>query len=99
MTRADYLAAEREKFIDEHLQPPGWIARIPAWLQPYPLILYWTFFRPSAIRLHVQRLAPELDGTEGVRDRLRAIREKPALRRFIFQALTTTVVTPFLATT
>ncbi len=99
MTRAEFLAAARQKFIDEHLRPPGWIARLPAWLQPYPLILYWTFFRPSAIRLYLQRLAPELDGTEGDRDRLRAFRKKPALRRFLFPALVVTIATPFLVTT
>ncbi len=59
MTRDEYLRKRREEFIDRHLALPGWMERLPPWLREYFRILYWGFFRPSALRLYLARLAQE----------------------------------------
>jgi AAA+ ATPase superfamily predicted ATPase len=59
MTRNEYLRKLREEFIDRHLALPGWMERLPPWLREYFRILYWVFFRPSALRLYLTRLAQE----------------------------------------
>lgn len=59
MTRDEYLRKLREEFIDRHLALPEWVERLPLWLQEHFRILYWSFFKPSALRLYVTRLVPE----------------------------------------
>jgi hypothetical protein len=59
MTRDEYLRKLRGEFIDRHLALPGWMERLPPWLREYFRILYWVFFRPSALRLYLDHLARE----------------------------------------
>jgi hypothetical protein len=59
MTRDEYLRKLRGEFIDRHLALPGWMERLPPWLRECFRILYWVFFRPSALRLYLARLAQE----------------------------------------
>jgi hypothetical protein len=53
MTRDEYLRRLRQEFIARHLALPGWMEQLPPWLQEYFRILYWAFFRPSALRLYL----------------------------------------------
>jgi hypothetical protein len=54
MTRDEYLRKLREEFIARHLALPGWMEQLPPWLREYFRILYWAFFRPSALRLYLR---------------------------------------------
>ncbi len=58
-------------------------------------LLYWVFFKPTALRRHVIALAPELAEQEGFRPLLRAW-SHPALGPFLRRALLFTITAPFI---
>jgi hypothetical protein len=61
MTRDEYLRKLRKEFIARHLALPGWMEQLPPWLRECLRILYWIFFRPSALRLYFDHLAREAE--------------------------------------
>ncbi len=69
-------------------------------------LLYWVFFKPTALRAHINHIAPGyearlLNAAERTRwgrasVSLRELRENLALRAFVWKALVTLIVAPFL---
>jgi hypothetical protein len=60
-------------------------------------LLYWAFFKPTALRAHLRQIAPELpEKPYHLRETWRALRVNSALRVFWFNALVVTVLTPFV---
>jgi hypothetical protein len=59
------------------------------------ILLYWVFFKPSALRRHVAALAPELAYQEGLRTLWHAWRH-PTLGRLLRRSFLFTLTFPFI---
>ncbi len=99
-TRAERLAAERERFILSHIRPPRLLARADPSrcynLWNFLLLLYWVFFKPSALRLYIARAAPELNGKTSLRQLWHIVRHKKELRCLVQQTLFLMLTLPML---
>jgi len=91
MTRNEYFRKLRGEFIDRHLALPGWMERLPPWLREYFRILYWVFFRPSALRLYLARLAQEGGMEEAAGWKLLRL---PSVRSLVLRSIILTLVLP-----
>ncbi len=72
------------------------MAAVKEFLRDCVRLLYWVFFKPTALRAHLEQVAPGISDKQKPLDWLREVWRNAALRRFLLQALIITIVTPFL---
>ncbi|RMD62148.1 hypothetical protein D6833_07305, partial [Candidatus Parcubacteria bacterium] len=78
----------RQEFIREHTAFPPFLHRLPGWMRPYLLLVYWTFFKPSALRIYLYHIAPpQARKEEGFRVSWRGVFNSAILRQWVFRAV------------